>query len=246
MLYEQHHCCGNGRILFGDDVSVNLPMTSLDLHFTEMYQEYVGCWVTLDLEAAAQVGIDERIRLDQPGRSQVSGAPAQLLRTAIATARKELFAPGSPPVSAGVAAAFEKTLLSMAAWTVCAASEAGKPPGRMSMTHRARLFRRACEMIDARLADRLTMQELCSMLGVSRRTLENVFLETVGSSPYQYVRMLRLNVIRRELLAEENHAVPIGDIAAKYGIWHLSRFAQDYRRLFGHLPSHGRRLTSAG
>jgi hypothetical protein len=44
---------------------------------------------------------------------------------------------------------------------------------------------------------------------------------------------LRLNAIREEIRAEENATVSIGDLAAKYGIWHLSRFSTDYRRLFG-------------
>ena len=87
------------------------------------------------------------------------------------------------------------------------------------------------------------MQELCSLVGAGRRSLENIFVETLGVSPYQYVRMIRLNLIRKELLAEENQRVPIGDIAAKYGIWHLSRFAHDYKRVFGHLPSQERRLA---
>jgi AraC family ethanolamine operon transcriptional activator len=241
---ERHHCCGNGKILLGDAVSVNFPTTSLDLHFPETYKEYEGSWITLDLFSVIQVGIGEMTRdLNRPGRFQVSGRPVRMLRNAIATARRELFVADSKSVSPRIAAAFEKTLLSTAAWVVAAASDVGEQGGRICPAHRARCFRRACEVIDARLADDLTMQQLCSLVGASRRTLENIFVETLGVSPYQYVRMIRLNLIRKELLAEENQRVPIGDIAAKYGIWHLSRFANDYKRVFGHLPSQGRRLA---
>jgi AraC family ethanolamine operon transcriptional activator len=31
--------------------------------------------------------------------------------------------------------------------------------------------------------------------------------------------------------------VTIQDIASHWGFWHLSQFAQDYRQLFGELPS---------
>jgi AraC-like DNA-binding protein len=53
---------------------------------------------------------------------------------------------------------------------------------------------------------------------------------------------MRLNAIRRALLSEENAGISIGDIASRWGVWHLSRFAADYRGLFGELPSESRRL----
>lgn len=84
------------------------------------------------------------------------------------------------------------------------------------------------------------MFELCRMVGTSRRTLENIFLEAFDVSPYQYVRALRLNSVRRALLSEENAKASIGDIVSRCGIWHLSRFAADYRSMFGELPSQTR------
>jgi AraC-like DNA-binding protein len=113
---------------------------------------------------------------------------------------------------------------------------------RKASVHQMRLLRRACETIDATLAERITMPELCSFVGASRRCLEATFLSLLGMSPYQYVRRRRLEKIRRELLARENLGVSIGDIAARYGIWHLSRFAKDYKRVFGQLPSESRQL----
>jgi AraC-like DNA-binding protein len=79
-------------------------------------------------------------------------------------------------------------------------------------------------------------------LGASRRTLENAFTEAFEVLPYEYVRAVRLDAIRRELLSEENAHVSIGDIAARWGIWHTSRFAADYRKMFGQLPSQERVL----
>ena len=52
--------------------------------------------------------------------------------------------------------------------------------------------------------------------------------------PVAYLRMMRLNHVRRDLLATE---AAVGDVAARWGFWHLSRFAADYRSLFGELPS---------
>ena len=52
--------------------------------------------------------------------------------------------------------------------------------------------------------------------------------------------MLRLNAVRRELraLAAAGQPVSIGDVAARWGFWHWSRFTENYRLLFGELPSH--------
>jgi AraC-like DNA-binding protein len=120
----------------------------------------------------------------------------------------------------------------------------GIPHIRKASVHRMRMLRRAREAIDATLAERITMPELCSFVGASRRCLEATFLSLLGMSPYQYVRRRRLEKIRRDLLARENLGVSIGDIAARYGIWHLSRFAKDYKRAFGQLPSESRRLLA--
>jgi AraC family ethanolamine operon transcriptional activator len=46
---------------------------------------------------------------------------------------------------------------------------------------------------------------------------------------------MRLNRVRRELISR--HEETVGDVAARWGFWHLSRFAADYRQHFGELPS---------
>ncbi len=175
--------------------------------------------------------------LSRPRRSHIAGGAAQVLQDAIATAERELFGQASPPRPSAIAA-FERVLLSTAAWALASVYEASPP--RTTAQSRARLFRRACEVIDARLAEGLTMSELCSSVGASRRTLEQAFMEALGASPYQYVRALRLNAIRREVLAEENVGASISDIAARYGVWRLARFAAEYKEKFGELPSESR------
>jgi AraC family ethanolamine operon transcriptional activator len=54
-------------------------------------------------------------------------------------------------------------------------------------------------------------------------------------SPVTYLRALRLNGVRRELKRGGDEAV--ADRAARWGFWHQSRFAADYKHLFGELPS---------
>ena len=86
------------------------------------------------------------------------------------------------------------------------------------------------------------VEDLCRATRVSRRTLQRCFVNVVGVTPVHYLRLSRLTDARSMLLA----ATPgqrIQDVLGRLGIWHASRFAAEYRALFGELPSatlHGR------
>lgn len=108
-------------------------------------------------------------------------------------------------------------------------------PGLRTRNKHHRLFHDALDLIKDNICEELTVGNLCEELTVSRRTLEYVFNENIKMSPARYIRALRLNNIRREILSME--PTTLGDIAAKWGIWHLGRFARDYYQLFGELPS---------
>jgi transcriptional regulator GlxA family with amidase domain len=72
---------------------------------------------------------------------------------------------------------------------------------------------------------------------VSVRTLHAAFQERLATSPMTYVRTVRLDRARAELLRSDPHEVSVTDVAMRYGFAHLSRFAQQYRDRFGELPS---------
>ncbi|GAB4060469.1 helix-turn-helix domain-containing protein [Uliginosibacterium sediminicola] len=79
------------------------------------------------------------------------------------------------------------------------------------------------------------IDELCRRIGVSRRKLQNCFQQSLGLSPAQYLKTIRLNAVRRDL--RKQPAARVGDIAANWGFWHAGRFSAEYRELFGELPS---------
>lgn len=81
-----------------------------------------------------------------------------------------------------------------------------------------------------------TMIDVCKHTYVSLRTLQNCFQAVLGESPATYLKMLRLNGAKRDLMKRGNNA-RVSDIAAEWGFWHLSQFSSDYRRMFGELPS---------
>ena len=83
--------------------------------------------------------------------------------------------------------------------------------------------------------------ELCERLRISRRTMQNSFRSVAETTPVNYIRSIRLNGVRRELMSTRAAELSIGDAAARWGFFHLSHFAAEYHELFGELPSQTRR-----
>ncbi|MCO7636622.1 helix-turn-helix domain-containing protein [Pseudomonas sp. S 311-6] len=106
----------------------------------------------------------------------------------------------------------------------------------LSPTARKRLVDRACEYVLSRPDSPPSILELCSHVGASRRKLQYCFQDVLGTNPVSYLRAIRLNAVRREL-AESEQDVSVQHVATQWGFWHLSRFALDYRQLFGEKPS---------
>ena len=79
--------------------------------------------------------------------------------------------------------------------------------------------------------------DLCQAVGVSRRTLSRAFEQTVGMGPATYLRRMRLGAARSSILQSNGDGKTISEIAINHGFWHFSRFAQQYREMFGESPS---------
>ncbi|PFG71548.1 helix-turn-helix protein [Pseudomonas poae] len=107
----------------------------------------------------------------------------------------------------------------------------------------AYLVKRCQELIDASGDTPLSILDLCEHLRVSRRTLQNSFQAVTGMRPVEYLRNLRLNAVRRRLIATPACSQNVGDVAVAMGFFHLSHFAAHYRELFGESPSHTQRAV---
>lgn len=79
--------------------------------------------------------------------------------------------------------------------------------------------------------------DICKALNVPRRTLNYSFERVTGMAPSRYLRSLRLNRARREILASSE---PIGTIAERFGFSHAGYFGKEYRQLFGESASQTR------
>lgn len=101
-----------------------------------------------------------------------------------------------------------------------------------------RALTRAREYIEGNLERTLLISEVAAYAGTSQRTLERGFAAELGVTPEQYVRAIRLHKVRQILLkpnVDEDRSVT--SVANRCGFNHLGRFAKEYRRFFGELPS---------
>ena len=107
---------------------------------------------------------------------------------------------------------------------------------QVGFQHRKTVVKKVREFIRENISENITIGQLCEIANVSRRTLQYSFETILGITPLQFVRITRLNGVRRTLHSNTQH-VSISDIAAQWGFWHLSQFSKDYKTLFGQLPS---------
>jgi AraC-like DNA-binding protein len=95
---------------------------------------------------------------------------------------------------------------------------------------------RALRWLDGRPDEPIKLDTLAALAGVRPRTLEGHFKTYLGTTPLGWVRRLRLARARQQLLAADEQA-SVTNIAIANGFSELGRFAAQYRRQFGELPS---------
>jgi AraC family transcriptional regulator, ethanolamine operon transcriptional activator len=88
------------------------------------------------------------------------------------------------------------------------------------------------------------ISEFCDAIGVTQRTLARAVRAVHGTTPTEYVRMLRLTEAKRALSSPQGRTETVTDVAIRCGFRQLSRFAADYRAAFGESPSETLRRAS--
>lgn len=105
-----------------------------------------------------------------------------------------------------------------------------------SYSHRKAVVDRVKEYIKEHHELPVTINELCSIAYVSRRTLQYSFESILGLSPLKFLRLTRLNQVRRDLKTAGSD-ITVTEVAEKWGFFHAGQFGHDYKRLFGETPS---------
>lgn len=99
------------------------------------------------------------------------------------------------------------------------------------------IVQRAEQFMRANLRNDIYTNELCNAAEVSERALRYAFEDLLGVSPNRYLSMLRLSTACRSLALSDASRRSVKSVALSCGLWDLSRFADNYRRVFGELPS---------
>lgn len=107
-------------------------------------------------------------------------------------------------------------------------------PEEAAASTRPRPVHRVIEAMEADPARPWSPADLAEIAGCSVRRLQQAFRKHVGTSPLAYLHDLRLDRVRVDLAAG---ARPVTDVAMRWGLHHMGRFAADYKRRFGELPS---------
>ncbi len=97
--------------------------------------------------------------------------------------------------------------------------------------------KRTIEYIQNHARELPDMQVLCRIAGVSERSLQNGFLDYIGLTPIQYLRIVRLNGAHCDLLKAQEAQTTVTNIALSWGFIELGRFSKEYKLLFQQLPS---------
>lgn len=101
-----------------------------------------------------------------------------------------------------------------------------------------RTLLRVATLMEETIEEPLSLNQLASSVGVSRRQVERLFKHYLGRVPARYYLDLRLNRAR-ELLLQTN--MSIIDITVACGFRSPPHFSKCYRNHYGYPPSHERR-----
>lgn len=102
--------------------------------------------------------------------------------------------------------------------------------GAPKTLHRAKAFLEANYHLD------IDADTIAGYAGASTATLCKHFRRYLNLSPNEYLRSVRLEAVRAELLSADP-GVKVAEVAIKNGFNHLSRFSGYYQQRFGESPS---------
>jgi len=101
-----------------------------------------------------------------------------------------------------------------------------------------RVLRLLDEYIRARLAEPITLEDLCGVAGLSKRHFLRSFQVSMGTTPHRHLLGLRIEDAKRRLAGSDDD---LTRIASASGFSHSQHFSTTFRRVAGMTPSAFRR-----
>lgn len=100
-----------------------------------------------------------------------------------------------------------------------------------------RFVRRAVDFIHAHAGEPLTLQAIADVAAVSPRTLVRGFHKYKDCAPARYLRTVRLERSRQDLVSAMPEDTSVTAVAARWGFSNTGRFARCYQERFGENPT---------
>jgi transcriptional regulator GlxA family with amidase domain len=98
------------------------------------------------------------------------------------------------------------------------------------------VVQRAIAIIEDRPDHRWTVDELAGAVWCSVRSLQASFQRTVGVTPTEYVRRVRLQRVHDELAGSTASMATVTGVATSWGFAHMGRFSAAYHAEFQEYP----------
>lgn len=98
-------------------------------------------------------------------------------------------------------------------------------------------IKKAVDYIHENTSRLIMLSELVDATGVSLRTLQSGFAKYYNTGPSTFIKQIRLNRAREELVATSNCETTVAEVAAKWGFYNPCSFSQNYKKVFGESPS---------
>jgi AraC family transcriptional regulator len=95
-------------------------------------------------------------------------------------------------------------------------------------------LRRIDDFVRANLGENISLDDLSAIGGLSKRHFVRAFQESIGTSPYNYVLMLRIEEAKQRL---SRTAASITEIALATGFGQAQHFSTSFRKATGETPS---------
>lgn len=93
---------------------------------------------------------------------------------------------------------------------------------------------RVCEFIESHLCEKISLEELSSMAGLSPHHFARAFQQSLGAPPHRYLLRRRLEHVEKML---QDTQLPVAEIALSLGFADQSHLTRHFRRMTGMSPS---------
>lgn len=113
--------------------------------------------------------------------------------------------------------------------------KAAEPSSALWAPRNARI-RRAVDHVHEHAAEPIAVSDLAAVSGLSVRAVQESFQRLFGMPPSAYVRSVRLQRVRGDLLRLDTATTSVSEVARSWGFAHLGRFSAEYTSRYGEYP----------